>query len=55
MLRFPVVPYVAKLWQLVLFGMRLVRDKAQAIFDWVMNKLVVWLCRYYMGGRYDYC
>lgn len=50
----PVLPYLLKVWQLMLSAMRFANSKLQEVFDWFMNKLVVWLCRYYMGHGYSY-
>jgi hypothetical protein len=50
----PIVPYVLKLWQLIVRCLSFVKDKTQEIFDWIMDKFVTWLCRYYMRGGYGY-
>jgi hypothetical protein len=50
----PIVPYVLKLWQLVVRCLSFVKEKAQELFDFFMNKLVTWLCRYYLRDAHGY-
>jgi hypothetical protein len=36
-----------KLWQLLLRLWHFLKGRTQMIFDFIMDRIVVWLCRYY--------
>jgi hypothetical protein len=46
--RNPVVLGVLKVWRFVTYFLQYVRQKSQELFDWFMNKLTVFLCKYYI-------
>ncbi len=36
-----------KLWQLILQLWQFIRSRGQLVFDFLMDRIVTWLCRYY--------
>jgi hypothetical protein len=43
----PVAIPLQKLWQLIVGLWDFLKGKTQVVFDFVMDRIVVWLCRYY--------
>jgi len=41
-----VIPFV-KLWEIMLGFLTFLKARTQILFDFVMDRLVTWLCRYY--------
>ena len=41
-----VIPFF-KLWEVLITALQFMKGRAQILFDFVMDRLVTWLCRYY--------